>query len=178
MFKKIRAADLWKKHLTMLFETGHPWITWKDPSTSARLKTTWASCTPATSAPRSRSTPRHETAVCNLGSHQHGARLSQNGQFDRDLVARVVPVAMRMLDNVIDVNFYPTEKTKRSNMRHRPVGLGLRGLRTRSTSWASTSTPTRPCALATRAWRYRLPRDPLLGAAGQRARHLRDLQRL
>ncbi len=126
--KKIRAADLWKKHLTMLFETGHPWITWKDPSNirspqdhvgvvhSSNL------CTEITL-----NSSADETAVCNLGSINMSSFV-QGGAFDRDLVARVVPVAMRMLDNVIDINFYPTEKTKRSNMRHRPVGLGLRGL--------------------------------------------------
>ncbi len=127
-FKRIRAAELWKKHLTMLFETGHPWITWKDPSNvrspqdhvgvvhSSNL------CTEITL-----NTSAEETAVCNLGSINMSSFV-RNKQFDRDLVARVVPVAMRMLDNVVDVNFYPTEKTKRSNMRHRPVGLGLRGL--------------------------------------------------
>ncbi len=128
MFKQIRAAELWKKHLTMLFETGHPWVTWKDPSNirspqdhvgvvhSSNL------CTEITL-----NTSADETAVCNLGSINMSAFVN-NGAFDRDLVARIVPVAMRMLDNVIDVNYYPTEKTKRSNMRHRPVGLGLRGL--------------------------------------------------
>lgn len=126
--KRLRAAEIWRKHLTMLFETGHPWITWKDPSNirspqdhvgvvhSSNL------CTEITL--NSSST---ETAVCNLGSINM-AKFVVNGKFDRDLVARVVPVAMRMLDNVIDVNYYPTEKTKRSNMKHRPVGLGLRGL--------------------------------------------------
>jgi len=126
--KKVRAADLWRKNLTMLFETGHPWITWKDPSNvrspqdhvgvvhSSNL------CTEITL-----NTSKEETAVCNLGSINLGAFI-KDGQFDRELVARVIPVAMRALDNVIDVNFYPTEKTKRSNMKHRPVGLGLRGL--------------------------------------------------
>lgn len=126
--KKVRAADLWRKHLTMLFETGHPWITWKDPSNvrspqdhvgvvhSSNL------CTEITL-----NTSAQETAVCNLGSLNLSSFVT-NGTFDRELVARVVPVAMRMLDNVVDINFYPTEKTKRSNMRHRPVGLGLRGL--------------------------------------------------
>lgn len=126
--KRLRAAELWRKHLTMLFETGHPWITWKDPSNirspqdhvgvvhSSNLCTEITLNSSAT-----------ETAVCNLGSINM-AKFVVNGKFDRDLVARVVPVAMRMLDNVIDVNYYPTEKTKRSNMRHRPVGLGLRGL--------------------------------------------------
>ncbi|HYF12842.1 MAG TPA: ribonucleoside-diphosphate reductase subunit alpha [Candidatus Paceibacterota bacterium] len=127
-FKRVRAAELWKKHLTMLFETGHPWITWKDPSNvrspqdhvgvvhSSNLCTEITLNSSAT-----------ETAVCNLGSINM-AKFVENGRFDRDAVARVVPVAMRMLDNVIDINFYPTENTKRSNMRHRPVGLGLRGL--------------------------------------------------
>ena len=129
MFKRVRAADLWRKHLTMLFESGHPWITWKDPSNirspqdhvgvvhSSNL------CTEITL----NSSADGETAVCNLGSINMSSFV-RDGHFDRDLVARVVPVAMRMLDNVIDVNFYPTEKTKNSNMRHRPVGLGLRGL--------------------------------------------------
>ncbi|MES2203301.1 MAG: ribonucleoside-diphosphate reductase subunit alpha [Patescibacteria group bacterium] len=124
----IRASDLWKKHLTMLFETGHPWITWKDPSNirspqdhvgvvhSSNLCTEITLNTSAT-----------ETAVCNLGSINMSSFVTDS-KFNRDLVARVVPVAMRMLDNTIDINFYATEKTKRSNMRHRPVGLGLRGL--------------------------------------------------
>ncbi|OGC86254.1 ribonucleoside-diphosphate reductase subunit alpha [Candidatus Adlerbacteria bacterium RIFCSPLOWO2_01_FULL_54_21b] len=126
--KKLRAADLWRKHLTMLFESGHPWITWKDPSNirspqdhvgvvhSSNLCTEITLNTSAT-----------ETAVCNLGSINMSSFVRE-GIFDRDRVARVVPVAMRMLDNVIDANYYPTEKTKRSNMKHRPVGLGLRGL--------------------------------------------------
>lgn len=126
--KVVRAADLWRKHLTMLFESGHPWITWKDPcnvrSPQDHVGVVHSSnlCTEITL-----NTSKEETAVCNLGSLNLGAFVT-NGRFDRDLVARVVPVAMRMLDNVIDVNFYPSEKGKRSNMRHRPVGLGLRGL--------------------------------------------------
>ncbi len=126
--KKIRAADLWRKNLTMLFESGHPWITWKDPSNirspqdhvgvvhSSNL------CTEITL-----NTSSAETAVCNLGSINLSSFI-KNGAFDRDMVARVVPVAMRMLDNVIDANYYPTEKTRAFNMKHRPVGLGLRGL--------------------------------------------------
>jgi ribonucleoside-diphosphate reductase alpha chain len=126
--KKIRAGDLWRKTLTMLFETGHPWITWKDPCNirspqdhdgvvhSSNLCTEITLNTSAT-----------ETAVCNLGSINM-AKFIEGGKFSRDLVARVIPVAMRMLDNVIDINYYPTEDARRSNMRHRPVGLGLRGL--------------------------------------------------
>jgi ribonucleoside-diphosphate reductase alpha chain len=112
----------------MLFETGHPWITWKDPSNIRSPQDHMGVvhnsnlCTEITL-----NTSAQETAVCNLGSLNLGSFVTK-GQFDRELVARVVPVAMRMLDNVIDVNFYPTEKTRRSNMRHRPVGLGLRGL--------------------------------------------------
>lgn len=128
MFKKLRASELWKKHLTMLFETGHPWVTWKDPSNirspqdHVGVVHNSNLCTEITL-----NNSATETAVCNLGSINLGGFVTA-GRFDRDLVARVVPVAMRMLDNVIDVNFYPTEKTKRSNMKHRPVGLGLRGL--------------------------------------------------
>ena len=128
MFKRMRAADLWRKHLTALFETGHPWVTWKDPSNirspQDHVGVVHASnlCTEITL-----NSSANETAVCNLGSINM-ANFVENGVFNRDLVGRVVPIAMRMLDNVIDVNFYPTEDTKRSNMRHRPVGLGLRGL--------------------------------------------------
>jgi ribonucleoside-diphosphate reductase alpha chain len=126
--KRLRAADLWRKHLTMLFETGHPWITWKDPcnvrSPQDHVGVVHSSnlCTEITL-----NTSAEETAVCNLGSLNLSSFIV-NGAFDREMVARVVPVAMRMLDNVVDINFYPTEKTRRSNMRHRPVGLGLRGL--------------------------------------------------
>ena len=127
LFKTMKARDLWKKMLAMLFETGHPWITFKDPSNirspqdhvgvvhSSNL------CTEITL-----NTSENETAVCNLGS-LNMAKFVKNGQFDIDLVKEVVPISMRMLDNVIDINFYPTEDARRSNMRHRPVGLGLRG---------------------------------------------------
>lgn len=126
--KKIRAADLWRKNLTMLFESGHPWITWKDPSNvrspqdHAGVVHSSNLCTEITL-----NTSATETAVCNLGSINMSAFI-KDGAFDRDMVARVVPVAMRMLDNVIDANYYPTAKTLNSNMKHRPVGLGLRGL--------------------------------------------------
>jgi len=127
LWKRMPAQDLWKKMLAMLFETGHPWITFKDPSNvrspqdhvgvvhSSNL------CTEITL-----NTSPDETAVCNLGSLNF-AKFVNQGQFDRPLVAKVVRVAMRMLDNVIDINFYPTEDGKRSNLRHRPVGLGIRG---------------------------------------------------
>jgi ribonucleoside-diphosphate reductase alpha chain len=127
-YRKVRASDLWKKNLTSLFESGHPWITWKDPanvrSPQDHVGVVHSSnlCTEITL-----NTSANETAVCNLGSINMSAFI-KNCAFDRELVARVVPMAMRMLDNVIEINFYPTEDTRRSNMRHRPVGLGLRGL--------------------------------------------------
>ncbi len=128
LFKTVRAKDLWRKALTMLYETGHPWITWKDPSNirspQDHVGVVHCSnlCTEITL-----NTSAEETAVCNLGS-LNMARFIENGRFSQDIVARVVPVAMRMLDNVIDINYYATEDAKRSNMRHRPVGLGIRGL--------------------------------------------------
>jgi len=127
VWKQVKARDLWRKMLTMLFETGHPWITFKDPSNirspqdhvgvihSSNL------CTEITL-----NTSNEEIAVCNLGSLNF-ARFVTDGRFDAERVAYVVPIAMRMLDNVIDVNFYPTEDARRSNLRHRPVGLGIRG---------------------------------------------------
>lgn len=127
MFKTMKARDLWKKMLAMLFETGHPWITFKDPcnvrSPQDHVGVVHSSnlCTEITL-----NTSESETAVCNLGS-LNMAKFVRNGQFDIELVKEVVPISMRMLDNVIDINYYPTEDARRSNLRHRPVGLGLRG---------------------------------------------------
>lgn len=133
LFKRIPASDLWRKMIGMLFETGHPWITWKDPSNirspqdHVGVVHNSNLCTEITL-----NTSENETAVCNLGSLNFAKFVTpdENGvmRFDRELVANVVTTSMRMLDNVIDINFYPTEDAKRSNMRHRPVGLGLRGL--------------------------------------------------
>lgn len=127
MFKRVNAVDLWKKMLAMLFETGHPWITWKDPcnirSPQDHVGTVHSSnlCTEITL-----NTSHNETAVCNLGSLNF-ARFVRDGVFDVELVGSVVKTAIRMLDNIIDINFYATEDSRRSNMRHRPVGLGVRG---------------------------------------------------
>lgn len=127
LFRQMPAKDLWKKMLTMLFETGHPWVTFKDPSNvrspqdhvgvvhSSNL------CTEITL-----NTTSNETAVCNLGSINL-ARHVMNGQLDIQKIQFTVTVAMRMLDNVIDLNFYPTIEGKNSNMKHRPVGLGVMG---------------------------------------------------
>ncbi|MFC0628488.1 ribonucleoside-diphosphate reductase subunit alpha [Kribbella deserti] len=127
VFRRIRAVDLWRRMLTVLFETGHPWITFKDPSNlrspqqhdgvvhSSNL------CTEITL-----NTSADETAVCNLGSINLVAHLTSDG-LDADLVRATVRTAVRMLDNVIDVNLYSTPESERANQRHRPVGLGLMG---------------------------------------------------
>ncbi len=127
MFKKIPAVDLWRKMLTRLFETGHPWITWKDPSNirspqshqgvvhSSNLCTEILLNTSST-----------ETAVCNLGSINLAAHV-RDGELDVALLEQTVRTAMRMLDNVIDINYYPTPEAANSNKQHRPVGLGLMG---------------------------------------------------
>ncbi len=125
--KKMKARDLWKKMLTQLFETGHPWVTFKDPSNirspqdHVGVVHNSNLCTEITL-----NTSAEETAVCNLGSVNF-ARHVKAGAFDGEKIARTVKTAMRMLDNVIDINFYPTKEAKTSNMRHRPVGLGIMG---------------------------------------------------
>jgi ribonucleoside-diphosphate reductase alpha chain len=127
LFKRMKAADLWKKMLGMLYETGHPWVTFKDPSNirspQDHVGTIHNSnlCTEITL-----NTSKDETAVCNLG-WVNFARHVTNGQFDRERVKQTVTIGMRMLDNVIDINFYPTKEARTSNMRHRPVGLGVGG---------------------------------------------------
>ena len=125
--KKMPAVDLWRRMLTMLFETGHPWITFKDPSNlrspqqhngvvhSSNL------CTEITL-----NTNKDEVAVCNLGSVNLPQHVGPDG-VDVERLRRTVRTAVRMLDNVIDVNFYTIPEARRANMRHRPVGLGLMG---------------------------------------------------
>ncbi|MFH1399927.1 MAG: ribonucleoside-diphosphate reductase subunit alpha [Nanoarchaeota archaeon] len=125
--KIVSALKLWRKMLGRLFETGHPWMTFKDPcnirSPQDHVGVIHSSnlCTEITL-----NTSAQETAVCNLGSINL-ERHVVDGRLDEDLLARTVKVAMRMLDNVIDVNFYPTPEAKDSNMLHRPVGLGIMG---------------------------------------------------
>ncbi|MEK7649192.1 MAG: ribonucleoside-diphosphate reductase subunit alpha [Patescibacteria group bacterium] len=127
LFKRVHALDLWKKMLAMLFETGHPWITWKDPCNvrSPQDHSGVVHCSNLCTEITLNTAP-NETAVCNLGSLNF-ARFVRGGAFDIELVGRVIRIAMRMLDNIIDINFYATEDSRRSNMRHRPVGLGVRG---------------------------------------------------
>ena len=123
--RKIPAADLWRKMLTMLFETGHPWITFKDacnvrsPQQHAGVVHSSNLCTEITL-----NTSDTETAVCNLGSINLLQHLN-NGQVDHDKLKRTIGTAMRMLDNVIDINYYAVKKARDSNLRHRPVGLGV-----------------------------------------------------
>ncbi|MDE3020621.1 MAG: ribonucleoside-diphosphate reductase subunit alpha [Pseudomonadota bacterium] len=126
-FKKIPAVALWRKMLSMLFETGHPWITFKDPcnirSPQDHVGVVHSSnlCTEITL-----NTNDHEIAVCNLGSVNLLAHL-RNAELDVARLEKTVRTAMRMLDNVIDINFYPVAKARNSNLRHRPVGLGVMG---------------------------------------------------
>ncbi|MGE3147904.1 MAG: ribonucleoside-diphosphate reductase subunit alpha [Pseudorhodoplanes sp.] len=127
VFKPVRATDLWRRMLTMLFETGHPWITFKDPcnirSPQGHAGVVHSSnlCTEITL-----NTSSDEVAVCNLGSVNLLAHVTEEG-LDHDKLARTVKTAMRMLDNVIDINFYTIPEARRSNLRHRPVGLGIMG---------------------------------------------------
>ncbi len=125
--KKMRAVELWRRMLTMLFETGHPWITFKDPcnirSPQGHAGVVHSSnlCTEITL-----NTSRDEVAVCNLGSVNLAKHVTETG-LDREKLAKTVTTAMRMLDNVIDINFYTIPEARNSNLRHRPVGLGLMG---------------------------------------------------
>ncbi len=126
-FKIIQAVDLWRKMLSMLFETGHPWITFKDPcnlrSPQAHVGVVHSSnlCTEITL-----NTSEDEIAVCNLGSVNLPQHVDENG-LNAEKLEKTITTAMRMLDNVIDYNYYSVLKARRSNLRHRPVGLGIMG---------------------------------------------------
>ena len=125
--RTVQATDLWRKMLTMLFETGHPWITFKDacnirsPQQHAGVVHSSNLCTEITL-----NTSSTETAVCNLGSVNLVQHL-KDGKVDHVKLKKTITIAMRMLDNVIDINYYAVKKARDSNMRHRPVGLGLMG---------------------------------------------------
>ena len=127
--REVPALDLWKSMLKMIFETGHPWITFKDPC-NVRSPQDHAGvihssnlCTEITL-----NTSADETAVCNLGSVVLETHLKDDGQLDLEKLRETIQVAVRALDNVIDINFYPTESAKNANSRHRPVGLGVMGV--------------------------------------------------
>lgn len=132
LFKRIPAVQLWRKMLTMLFETGHPWITFKDacnirsPQQHVGVIHSSNLCTEITL-----NTSATEIAVCNLGSVNLPAHMKPDGrggfELDHAKLKRTIRTAMRMLDNVIDINYYAVPKARNSNLRHRPVGLGIMG---------------------------------------------------
>jgi len=128
VFKTVRALDLWRKMLGMLFETGHPWITFKDPcnirSPQQHVGVVHSSnlCTEITLNTKA----NDEIAVCNLGSVNLAQHIV-NGKLDQAKLERTVQTAIRMLDNVIDINYYAVATSKTSNVRHRPIGLGIMG---------------------------------------------------
>jgi ribonucleoside-diphosphate reductase alpha chain len=125
--KKLPAASLWRKMLTMLFETGHPWITFKDvcnlrsPQQHIGVVHSSNLCTEITL-----NTSRDEIAVCNLGSINMIAHM-KGQELDQEKLRRTVHTAVRMLDNVIDINYYSVPQAKNSNLKHRPIGMGLMG---------------------------------------------------
>ena len=127
LFKVIKAVELWRRMLSMLFETGHPWITFKDPanirSPQAHVGVVHSSnlCTEITL-----NTSADEIAVCNLGSINLARHVDEHG-LDTGKLEQTISTAMRMLDNVIDYNYYSVAKARFSNLRHRPVGLGIMG---------------------------------------------------
>jgi ribonucleoside-diphosphate reductase alpha chain len=126
-FKKIPAINLWRKMLTMLFETGHPWVTFKDvcnlrsPQQHVGVVHSSNLCTEITL-----NTSRDEIAVCNLGSVNLIAHMTDVG-LDQEKLRRTIHTAIRMLDNVIDINYYSVPQAKNSNLKHRPVGMGIMG---------------------------------------------------
>ena len=127
LFRRLPAVQLWRKMLSMLFETGHPWITFKDPcnirSPQQHVGVVHSSnlCTEITL-----NTNDSEIAVCNLGSVNLLAHL-KDGKLDQVKLKKTISIAMRMLDNVIDINYYAVAKARNSNLKHRPVGLGIMG---------------------------------------------------
>ncbi|HHH45574.1 MAG TPA: ribonucleoside-diphosphate reductase subunit alpha, partial [Thiotrichales bacterium] len=127
VFRRVKANELWRKMLSMLFETGHPWMTFKDPcnlrSPQQHAGVVHSSnlCTEITL-----NTSDEEIAVCNLGSINLARHVDENG-LDMEKLERTIRTAMRMLDNVIDINYYAVPEARRSNLRHRPVGLGIMG---------------------------------------------------
>jgi ribonucleoside-diphosphate reductase alpha chain len=127
LYKRMPAKDLWRKMLSMLFETGHPWITFKDacnirsPQQHVGVVHSSNLCTEITL-----NTSDSEIAVCNLGSINLAQHI-KDGEIDQEKLKRTTATAMRMLDNVIDINYYAVKKARDSNLRHRPVGLGIMG---------------------------------------------------
>lgn len=127
LYKRVEATGIWRKMLSMLFETGHPWITFKDPS---NVRSPQDHCGVVHSSNLCTeillNTSEQETAVCNLGSINLVYHMTPQG-LNRDLLASTARTAVRMLDNVIDINYYPTDEARYSNLKHRPIGLGIMG---------------------------------------------------
>ncbi len=127
--QELPAIDLWKEMLKMIFETGHPWFTFKDPCNirspqdHAGIIHSSNLCTEITL-----NTSDEETAVCNLGSIVLDTHIQADGSLDHEMLRDTIQIAVRALDNVIDINFYPVEAAKCSNLRHRPIGIGVMGL--------------------------------------------------
>ena len=179
LFKRIPALQLWRKMLSMLFETGHPWITFKDAcnvrSPQQHVGAVHSSnlCTEITL-----NTSETEIAVCNLGSVNLLAHMIEKDgawTLDHEKLKRTITTAMRMLDNVIDINYYAVAKARNSNLKHRPVGLGIMGFQD------CLHALRVPYALARRAQVRRhvdgsrlLPRVLGVHRAGQGARQVRD----
>mgnify|MGYP003320706722 FL=1 len=128
LHKRVKAQDLWRKMLSMLYETGHPWVTFKDscntrsPQQHVGVVHSSNLCTEITL-----NTSADEIAVCNLGSINLAQHVTESGQLDTEKLKTTVQTAIRMLDNVIDINYYAVPAARASNMRHRPVGLGIMG---------------------------------------------------
>ena len=127
VYKTVKASGLWRKMISMLFETGHPWMTFKDScnvrSPQQHVGTIHSSnlCTEITL-----NTSKDEIAVCNLGSVNMVNHVDENG-LDHEKLQRTIKTAVRMLDNVIDINYYSVEQAERSNLKHRPIGMGIMG---------------------------------------------------
>ncbi len=126
-YRRLQAVQLWRKMLSMLFETGHPWITFKDPS-NIRSPQDHAGVVHCSNLCTEilLNTSREEIAVCNLGSINLVSHIT-DGRLNEKLLAKTVRTAVRMLDNVIDINFYPTPEARTANLKHRPIGLGIMG---------------------------------------------------
>ena len=128
VYKEVEAEDLWRRIISMLFETGHPWITFKDacnlrsPQQHVGVIHSSNLCTEITL-----NTSQDEIAVCNLGSVNLPNHLDENGERNEKKIEETVKTAIRMLDNVIDINYYAVPQAKNSNDKHRPIGLGLMG---------------------------------------------------
>lgn len=127
LFKQAEAVSVWRRMLMMVFETGHPWLTFKDPS-NVRSPQDHAGVVHSSNLCTEilLNTSEDETAVCNLGSINLPEHIT-DGQLDIEMLEETIHIAMRMLDNVIDINFYPIPEARNANLRHRPVGLGIMG---------------------------------------------------